>query len=126
MSEGMNMKNGRVIFETENKEWRIVEHFDHDADINNLKGDCFDFERSGYQGTREELAQEERDFEELVDREGVYGYVLERWNPTPGKGYEHVDSCWGFVGQYSESDKSGLFNHYIVEEMKSQIVDGAA
>lgn len=111
----------RIIFETENKEYRIVEELDEYADMDNLKGDCFDFEKSGYTGTREELAQEERDFEDLVNHEGVYGYVLERWNPEPGKGYEHVDSCYGFVGQYSPGDKSGKFDHYIVEEMKSCI-----
>jgi hypothetical protein len=111
----------RLIFETTNKAWRITEHADLYADMDDLKGDCFKFEVSGYTGTREELATAERDFEDLVNREGVMGYVLERWNPEPGEGYTHVDSCWGFIGQYSPDDQTGLFNHYIVDELKSQI-----
>lgn len=115
------MRDGRIIFSTDDSSYRIIEHADLDASLEDLKGDCFNHEASGYTGTREELAQEERDFEDLVNREGVFGYVLERWNPAPGKGYEHVDSCWGFVGQHSPGDRSGLFDHYIVNELKSQI-----
>ena len=45
----------------------------------------------------------------------MYGYVLERWNPEIGEGWEPVDSCFGFVGRYSlEND------HYIVEELSAQ------
>lgn len=113
------MKRMRVIFETEDKTWRIVERSDDVISLQDLKGDCYDFEKSGYTGTREELEAEERDFERLVESEGVWGYELERWNPKPGVGYEHVDSCWGFVGQYSEHEER--FKHYIVDELKEQI-----
>jgi len=112
------MKNYRVIFQTENAEYRILEYADECADMENLKGDVFN-PKVNTDIDPEQLKREEHAFEELVNREGVYGYVLERWNPEIGAGYEHVDSCWGFVGQYSESDPS--FNHYIVDELKSQI-----
>lgn len=118
-SEGMKMKT--QIFETADKSFRILEIADTDYCLDDLKGDLFDFDKSGYTGTREELREEERQFEEMVSREGVYGYVLERWNPSPGAGYEHVDSCWGFVGQYNPSDRSGTFDHYIVDELRAQI-----
>lgn len=111
----------RIIYTSPCGLYRIRERPDAVADLEDLKGDCFNFEASGYTGTREQLAEEEKQFEDLVLREGVFGYVLERWNPSPGVGWEHVDSCFGFVGQYSPDDKSGLFDHYIVEEMKSQI-----
>lgn len=110
--------NGRIIWTSTDNRYRIREMPDHDVSLEDLKGDCFNFEASGYTGTREELAKEERDFEELVEREGVFGYALETWNPTPDHGWEHVDSCWGFVGQYSPSEET--FNHYIVEELQSQ------
>lgn len=117
------MKTYRVIFQSEDSQFRILEHADEYADIENLKGDCYNpkhiVEMHGPDKTIEELQREEREFEELVNREGVYGYILERWNPATGVGYEHVDSCWGFVGQYSESDPT--FKHYIVEELKNQI-----
>lgn len=105
----------RIIWTSADETYRIVEHIDQHASLEDLKGDCFDYEKSGYTGTRDELAEEEKHFEDLVDREGVYGYVLEQWNPKPNHGWEHVDSCWDFVGQYSESDQT--FDHYIVKEM---------
>ena len=108
----------RIIFETENGVWRIVEHFDQDADLENLKGDCFNPKHNpDIDPTK--LKQDELEFEDLVNREGAFGYVLEKWNPAPGVGFEHVDSCWGFVGQYSETEEK--FNHYIVDDLKSQI-----
>ncbi len=112
----------RIIFESPCGFFRVVEKLDTCADLENLKGDIYNpklIKEMGYKGTAEELRVEEIEFEELVNREGVYGYVLEKWNPMPGKGWEHVDSCWGFVGQFSESDEK--FNHYIVEELKGQI-----
>lgn len=108
----------RVIFETSDKQFRIVEIVDTDADLENLKGDCYN-PKVNPDIDPEKLRQDELEFEDLVNREGVYGYVLERWNAEPGQGYEHLDSCWGFVGSYSEGDKT--FNHYIVDEMKDTI-----
>lgn len=107
----------RVIKEFKN--YRIIELPDLHADIKDLKGDCYNFEASGYTGTREELLKEEKAFEDLVNREGVFGYVLEKWNPEIGAGWEHVDSCWGFVGQYSPTDET--FNHYIVKELEESV-----
>jgi hypothetical protein len=114
--------DGRVVFETDDGEYRIVEKPDQNIELGDLKGDCFD-PKANPDIDPSELKEDERDFEALVEREGVYGYVLEKWNPSPGCGYEHVDSCWGFVGQYSESDRSGKFDHYIVEEYLREIED---
>jgi len=109
----------RVIFEQDN--YRIVEHVDADYSLEDLKGDMFDHSyHPGFDA--ESLRDEERHFEELVSREGVYGYELERWNPAVSAGWEHINSCWGFVGQYSETDES--FKHYIVDEMKQTIAEG--
>ncbi len=105
----------RIIWTSDDETYRIIEKQDLNFDIEDLKGDCFDYEMSGYTGTREELKQEEKDFDDLVSREGVYGYILECWNPKSNHGWEHVDSCWGFVGQYTPGDKT--FDHYIVAEM---------
>lgn len=106
---------GEAIWTSDNGRFRIMQYPDTDFSVDDLKGDVFDFEKSGYTGTREELAKEEKDFEELAEREGIFGYVLERWNAAPGMGWEHVDSCWGFVGAYTKGDKT--FDHYIVQEM---------
>lgn len=108
----------RIIFETPCKTYRIVEHEDQSATMEDLKGDCFS-PAANPDIDPFHLKAEEQHFEDLVNHEGVFGYVLEKWNSEPSKGYEHVNSCWGFVGQYSESDKT--FNHYIVDELKSQI-----
>lgn len=105
----------RTIFE--NNTYRIVEHLDRDFDLENLKGDCFN-PKANPDIDADKLKAEEMIFESLVENEGVFGYVLEKKCASCGQ-YEHVDSLWGFVGQYSETDSR--FNHYIVEELKNQI-----
>ncbi len=112
------MRNEKVIFETDDKVWRILEIRDADFSLENLKGDCYNPIHNP-DIDPEELAKQEKDFENLVDREGVYGYVLEKWDSRPGQGYEHIDSCWGFVGSYNP--KVEMFNHYIVDDLKEQI-----
>ncbi len=106
----------RIIFEY--KEYRIVEHADECSDIKSLKGDSYNPSVITDIPT-DQLQKEERDFERLVNTNGVFGYILERWNPSVGKGWEHVDSCWGFVGAYDSKVED--FTHYIVEELKQQI-----
>ena len=108
----------RTIFETSDKVFRITEHLDATYDIKNLKGDCFNAVANPDIDPIE-LKRQESKFEALVANEGAYGYVLERWNSAPGIGYKHVDSCWGFVGQYDPLSET--FNHYIVDEMKITI-----
>jgi hypothetical protein len=106
----------RVIYEF--GQYRIVEHVEPHPEVENLKGDMFD-PRHNPDINPIELRQDEIEFEKFVNREGVFGYELQLWNPTIGRGWEHVDSCWGFVGQYSETDER--FKHYIVEEMQRSI-----
>lgn len=108
----------RIIFETPDKSYRIVEYQDTDVIMEDLKGDSYN-PKHNPDIDAEKLREEEIHFEDLVNREGVFGYELQRWNPEPGMGYDHVDSCWGFVGQYSETEET--FKHYIVDEMKNQI-----
>lgn len=109
------MKN-RIIFEQ--GPYRIVEVPDTDFDFENLCGDCYN-PTANPDIDPAELKRQKAEFADLVNREGVFGYVLEKWNPEVGKGFEHVNSCWGFVGQYSETKDK--FKHYIVEELKNQI-----
>lgn len=108
--------NNRVVYQSENKKFRIVEHADPDVDMENLKGDCYN---PDVNPDIPNLKEQEREFERTVEREGVFGYVLERWNPSPGIGWEHIDSCWGFVGMFNESIEFN--NHYIIAEMKQTI-----
>ena len=97
------------------RDYRIIETRDFDYDMINLKGDCF---CPAYHPDIDPVALEkqERDFEQRVYAEGVYGYTLEKWNPAVGQGWQDVESCWGFVGRHTESNK-----HYIVEEFSNLI-----
>lgn len=104
----------RKIWESGNH--RIMEYAQDDIELDDLKGDSYNYEASGYTGTREALLKEEKDFEYEIESEGVYGYVLEKWNPAVDAGWEHVDSCWGFVGQYQEAPDH-KYHHYIVAEL---------
>jgi len=105
----------RVLFKKDN--YRIVEFRDDHFNMEDLKGDCYNPEVN-YDIAPETLKSQEQDFENKVYGEGVYGYELQEWNPEVDAGWEHIDSCWGFVGAYEES---GDNNHYIVEYLKSQI-----
>jgi hypothetical protein len=111
-SEGRVM---RIIYET--KDYRITERADEHVSVEDLKGDVFN-PKVNPEMDPTQLAAEERAFEELVAREGVYGYALERRCGECGA-WQHVDSCWGFVGAYTPTED--VFNHYIVDELKGQI-----
>lgn len=106
----------RILYESPNSRIRIIEVPAPDVDLGNLKGDSYNPEANPEIDSKT-LAEQEHEFEDAVNREGVYGYILQCWNPAPGVGWETVDSCFGFVGSYSPDDRSGLFNHYIVAEM---------
>lgn len=95
--------------------YRIIEEVDTTYSMKDLKGDCFHPSNASDTLSLEDLARDEKQFEEEVERSGVYGYTLERWNPEIGKGWEDVSSCWGFVGQYDSAIE--LYNHYIVDEL---------
>jgi hypothetical protein len=86
--------------------YRILEIPDQKSRIEDLLGDG---------GTPEQNAE----VLDLFEREGAFGYVLERWNANVNGGWEHVDSCWGFIGSFTPGEE--VFNHYIVDELKRQI-----
>lgn len=90
-------------------EYRILEMQDLSYDIGHLKGDCFCPDVNPDVPTKA-LRIAEEGFERKVSEEGVYGYILEKWNPAVGCGWEDIDSCWGFVGDFKTE------NHYIVHE----------
>lgn len=98
--------------------FRIVEISDDMYNIEDLKEDVYKPEVNK-EILPEVLKRQERNFERLVQRVGVFGYALEKWNPEVGKGWETIDSCWGFVGKYSKDLTD--YNHYIVDEMKQTI-----
>lgn len=67
-----------------------------DVDMDDLKGDMFN-RRANPDIPEQVMRREEKAFEELVNREGVWGIISEYRDPNTGK-WEHADSCWGFVG----------------------------
>ncbi len=85
--------------------YRIVAISDLDSTFSDLVGDCAN--------TPEEIQMYER----LIEQKGVYGFELQYWNAAVGEGWEHVDSCYGFIGLKDEDGN----DHYIVDELKSQI-----
>ena len=73
---------------------RIVAMPDHHVCMDDLKGDCFD-PRHNPNINASKLAREEKEFEERVASEGVWGFRAEYWN---GAEWIETDSIWGFVG----------------------------
>ena len=101
----------KVIYEYE--DYRIIETLVEIFDMKALKGDMFS-PCCNPELPADKLKFHEKMFEDLVYREGVYGYQLQRWNPEKGKGWIEVDSCYGFIGKYHDH------NHYIVDEFIEQ------
>lgn len=108
MHKGDNMS--KIVFES--GVYRILEILDEFANIDDLKGDCYNPEVNS-DISPELLEEQEREFEQKCYDEGVFGYILEKWNPEVGQGWEHVDSCFGFIGNYENE------GHYIVDELAS-------
>ena len=98
-----------IIFQ--NDKFRITEVLDHNYTYSDLKGDIYDPELNP-DICPEELKEQELEFEKKVETEGVFGYELEK---IVMGGWEHIDSCYGFVGDHETND------HYIVDEYKTQI-----
>ena len=111
----------RVIFQQDNR--RIIEVQDLYVYMDDLKGDCYKPEHNP-DIDPETLAQQEKDFEEHVDTYGVFSYHVEEWNPEVDKGWEHIDGCTGFVGEFDESEEN--FNHHIVHEYKASFFGESA
>lgn len=74
---------------------RLVALNDFHYQMDDLKGDCFN-PKVNNDISPIQLAIEEQAFEDRVNRLGVNGLVGEI---RGSNGWEHVDSCWGFVGE---------------------------
>ena len=104
-----------TIYEKGN--YRILEVSDECSTLDDLMGDCFDSSVNP-EIPPEDLTKQKKSFIKEVNTAGVYGYVLEKKCEACGN-WEHVDSCYGFVGSYEEGHER--YGHYIVDEMKGQI-----
>ena len=89
--------------------YRILEVLDECSTLEDLKGDMFN-PTSNPDIDPSVLIEEEREFEKTVEREGVYGYELQEWDPCVGCGWETISSCYGFIGDSKNE-------HYIVNEL---------
>lgn len=108
----------RLIYTSENKYYRIIENHHLDYLIDDLLGDSYDSEVNTDIDPKK-LEIEKNAYLKFIEDQGVFGYKLEIWNPEPDQGWEYVNSCWGFVGQYDPT--TPIFDHYIIEEMKNKI-----
>lgn len=73
---------------------RLRVAWDDSCTLEDLKGDMFNRDVNP-EIQESQMAREESEFEERVERDGVTGIIGEYWN---GETWEHADSCWGFVG----------------------------
>jgi len=105
----------RLIYLSEDKTKRIIEVIDEVSTIEDLVGDCFNLEVNTDIDTKQ-LEIDFVKFKRSIEDDGVYGYISETWNAAPDCGWEHADSCFGFIGQYEQGAEG--YDHYIVDELK--------
>ena len=74
------------------KRYRVVQ--DDDWDIEDMKGDCFN-PKYVYHLSAEELKEQEREYDEMLYTEGVWGCIIEEKCEHCGV-WSNTDSCWGF------------------------------
>lgn len=74
------------------KRYRVVP--DDDWDMENMKGDMFNPDCVDHISP-EQLAEEEKEYEEMLARDGVWGCVVEEKCDHCGV-WSDTDSCWGF------------------------------
>ena len=96
---------------------------DYDSTVDDLAGDCYD-PKANPDMDPKTLEIEFKRFKQRVEMDGVVGYVLEKWNPIPGCGYQCIDSCFGFIGQYDAGAED--YEHYVVAEMIETAKSGGA
>lgn len=73
---------------------RLILEPDESYSLDNLKGDTYN--RAVNPDIPESrMAREESEFEERVERDGVWTLVGQYWD---GETWQHADSCCGFVG----------------------------
>jgi hypothetical protein len=104
----------RII--AQHKGWWIIEDLDFMWSLSDLEGDSFD-PKANPEISLENLKQQQRQFRAQVNNKGVWGYTLQKWNPEVDQGWEHVDSCWGFIGRYNAETNP----HDIVTEFLERI-----
>ena len=112
----INQIPSEIIMELIHSEsnYRIIELHDDYINMKDLKGNCYNPSANPDIDVKV-LELQEKAFEEKVYSEGLYGYELQKWSPQINIGWEHVDSCWGFVGTHKDND------HYIIEEYRDKI-----
>lgn len=79
---------------------RIVYHPDDHWDKDDLAGDCYN-PSVNPDINPNILKRQQREYFELIDSEGVYGYIAQFWG---GDDWIDTDSIWGFVGFDSFKD----------------------
>lgn len=99
------LANARIMaafHEMEDETVRLRCEPDEFCSMDDLKGDIFD--RKCNPDIQESLmARQEKEFEESIERLGVWGIIGEYLDPATGE-WEHGGSCWGFTGYENPGD----------------------
>lgn len=97
------------ISESNDGLWRLQIVPDEYSTIEDLEGDLFDVEmhKDTVPGGKRTIEAQRKEFVARIERDGVWGYVLERRVPAckacgMRERWEHVDSCYGFEGEVYE------------------------
>jgi len=102
---------------------RIVEHGDDHCSMDDLKGECYNPDVNSDINPNI-LKRQEREFESMVESDGVWGYVAQYWD---GDSWEETDSIWGFAGDsFDESGYDGDLKQSALDALAAHVEAQAA
>ena len=86
--------------------------------VEDLEGDCYN-PSVNPDIDPDQLAEERNEFVDRINREGVVGIIGEY---RSNNGWEHADSCWGFVGNdYIDSGYDDDIKTNTVDQLRESI-----
>jgi hypothetical protein len=93
---------------------------DECVSFDDLEGDTFN-PKVNKDVPHARLEREQKEFREKVNREGVWGVIGEYWD---GEDWQHVDSCFGFVGDdWKESGYDIDIMRATLDAMKAKLAE---
>lgn len=109
----------KTVFKTLDDIYRIVEIRNDEITLEEAKKECIDYDAEGIDSmSPKEWRAYEIAFKKRFKELGVFAFVVEKWNPTPGEGYQDIDESNWLIGDHTHhADFIRDLKQYIRDEI---------